>query len=303
MHIPDGFVDAKTWMTATVVSGGTIAYAAAKIKETASDKQVPLMGVVAAFIFAAQMINFPVAGGTSGHFLGAALAAIFLGPWAAILIMSTVLIVQLLFFADGGVTALGANIFNMGIAGVLVAYWSYTVILKVTKHRSAATFAAAWLSVVTGALLAAIELAASGTSPLNFVIPAMLAWHAIIGIGEGVATTVIVTSTARVRPDLLNAKIKPDLRLAYVGITASLLIAGVLSPFASGFPDGLERVARDLGFSDSAAAGMKTVMTDYAAPGVAHEGVSTAIAGVFGVIVVLAVVYIFSAVLPKKTES
>jgi cobalt/nickel transport system permease protein len=159
--------------------------AARKTRSQLGERQIPLMGVMAAFIFAAQMINFPVAGGTSGHLLGGALAAIMLGPWSAMLVMASVIGVQGLLFQDGGLVVMGANIFNMGL--LTVALGSLYHNLSGTQHRGVRLAMAggiAWLSVMAGALATSLELWLSGTSPLQIVVPAMLSVHALIGIGE-----------------------------------------------------------------------------------------------------------------------
>lgn len=208
MHIPDGFLDAKTWGALWVVSGGSSGYAANRVRGVLGDRHVPLMGVTAAFIFAVQMLNFPVAAGTSGHFMGAALAAVLLGPWSGCLIMAVVLAVQCLVFADGGVTALGANIFNMGIAGCFSAHWIVRALGKLTGGRfpALAAFLAAWASIVVAAAVCALELAVSGAAPLSAVLPAMGGVHALIGIGEGVITVLVLRSLAAARPDLLELR-------------------------------------------------------------------------------------------------
>ncbi|MFZ5651030.1 MAG: energy-coupling factor ABC transporter permease [Bacillota bacterium] len=195
MHIPDGFLDAKTWISTAALSAGAIGYSIKKSREELDERQVPKLGIMAAFIFAAQMVNFPVAGGTSGHLLGAALATILLGPWNACLIISAVLVVQCLGFQDGGITALGGNIFNMALFGVIAAYLVYNIFSRVLKNpagRSISIFLAAWASVFVASTLAAIELAVSGTVPFSVVFPAMAVWHALIGIGEGIITVVVV---------------------------------------------------------------------------------------------------------------
>lgn len=206
MHIPDGFLDTKTWVATAAISAGTLGYAVTKTKETLNDRQVPKMGILAAFIFAAQMINFPVAGGTSGHLIGGALAAITLGPWAAALILSSVLIIQCFFFQDGGLTALGANIFLMGIVASFTAYWIYNLIVGASKDKQRiviGTFAASWLSVFVASIVCSLLLFISGTAPLNVVLPAMAGWHALIGIGEGIITTLVVTYLVQVRSELV----------------------------------------------------------------------------------------------------
>jgi len=193
LHIPDGFLDAKTWVATTVVGAGALSYSLKKVREEFNERLIPVMGVLAAFIFAAQMINFPIAGGTSGHLLGATLATVLLGPWCSGLIISTVLIIQCLFFNDGGLTALGANILNMAFIGSLVAYGVYKLVSGKSRFEQAAIFLAAWSSVIAAALVATVELALSGTVPFHVALAAMLSWHFLIGIGEGLITVVVVS--------------------------------------------------------------------------------------------------------------
>ena len=188
MHIPDGFVNTGTSVVTWVASAGGLSYAVRRVNKELGERQVPLMGVSAAFIFAAQMLNFTVAGGTSGHLLGGALAAILLGPWAGMLVMTSVLAVQALLFQDGGLLALGPNVFNMAVVGVLVGWLTYEGLRRLLGSRTwgqmAAGFAAGWLSVVVASIVASVELALSGTSPFGVVLPAMGVVHALIGIGE-----------------------------------------------------------------------------------------------------------------------
>jgi cobalt/nickel transport system permease protein len=193
MHIPDGFLSTPVWATMDAVAAGTVAVAVRRVNERLDPAEVPLMGVTGAFIFAAQMVNFPVAGGTSGHLLGALLASVLLGPWAAILVMTTIFLVQCLLFQDGGLMALGANLFNMGILGAGLGYLAYRGLRSLLGGREApALFAAAWLSVMAGAAAAAFELAASGTVAGPPVFRAMLGVHALIGVGEGLITVAAV---------------------------------------------------------------------------------------------------------------
>ena len=208
MHIPDGFLDTKTIIITAAISAGALGYGIKKVNQKLGERQVPLLGITAAFIFAAQMLNFPVAGGTSGHFLGAVLAAVLLGPWAACLIMAVVLIVQSIGFADGGLTALGANIFNMGVVGGILSYYIF-VALKRYLPRTRGGFLssvalASWLSIVLASAACALELALSGTSPLNVVLPAMVGVHMLIGIGEAIITTAVVSIVLGTRPDLVS---------------------------------------------------------------------------------------------------
>ena len=210
MHIPDGFLSVATVATTYAVSAGGVSNAVRVVSKKLGEKQVPLMGVLAAFIFAAQMLNFPIVGGTSGHFLGAALAAILLGPWASVLIMSCVLIAQCLIFQDGGLLALGANILNMGIIGSFGGYYVYRLaILLVGDSRRGKLFGGffgAWSSVFMAAVACAVELAVSGVSPIMVVLPAMAGLHALIGIAEGLITGAVLSLLLATRADLLQLK-------------------------------------------------------------------------------------------------
>jgi cobalt/nickel transport system permease protein len=207
MHIPDGFISTGTAAATWLASAGSVGYAVRRVNRELNERQIPLMGVTAAFVFAAQMMNFTVAGGTSGHLLGGALVAILLGPWAGMLVLTSVLAVQALLFQDGGLLALGANVFNMAVVGVLVAWVVYTTLRRLLGDRTWATmvsgFAAAWLSVFVASLVAAAELAISGTSPWLVALPAMGLVHALIGIGEGLITVGVLAFLRVARPDLL----------------------------------------------------------------------------------------------------
>ena len=209
MHIPDGFLSHGINAATFIISSGACAFGVKKVNQNFGEREVPLMGVTAAFIFAAQMINFPVAGGTSGHFLGAVFSSVLLGPWASLLIMTIVLIVQCLGFADGGLTALGSNIFNMGVIGALggytIFYMIYALFKKSHKGFFIALAMASWLSIVMGASAAAIELAISGTSPLKITLPTMAGIHAIIGMGEAIITTAALSLILKTRPDLVKS--------------------------------------------------------------------------------------------------
>lgn len=210
MHIPDGFLNIATVATSYAVSTGSIGYALRQARKKLADKHVPLMGIMAAFIFAAQMLNFPIIGGTSGHLIGAALAAILLGPWAAVLIMTCVLIAQSLIFQDGGLLALGANILNMGIIASLTGYYLYSVTtrLRGTTRQGIlfGSFIAAWGSVVLASTACAIELWVSGVVPIQIALPAMAGWHALIGVGEGLITMAVLSLVMATRGDLLQLK-------------------------------------------------------------------------------------------------
>ncbi len=207
MHIPDGFLNLPVIFVTWVLAIALIAIALNKVQAEYQEKAVPLMGVCAAFIFAAQMINFPIPGGTSGHLLGGTLAGALLGPWAGSLVMTVVFIVQAVLFQDGGLTVLGANIFNMGLVGTFGGYYLYKAIRFAIGRDKLPGMAigvavAAWTSVVIASILCAIQLALSGTVPLGVALTAMAAWHVIIAIGEALITLVALTFIWRTRPDL-----------------------------------------------------------------------------------------------------
>ncbi|WP_082065396.1 energy-coupling factor ABC transporter permease [Aliterella atlantica] len=207
LHIPDGFLNLPVIAVSWLVSIGLIALALNKVQADYQERAVPLMGVCGAFIFAAQMINFPIPGGSSGHLLGGTLAGALLGPWAGTLVMVAVFIVQAVLFQDGGLTALGANIANMGLIGTFGGYYLYRAIRFAVGRDSIRGLAiaasiAAWTSVVVAAIVTAIQLALSGTVPLQLALTAMVSWHVIIGIGEALITVVALMFVWRTRPDL-----------------------------------------------------------------------------------------------------
>ncbi|MBM4415349.1 MAG: cobalamin biosynthesis protein CbiM [Chloroflexi bacterium] len=208
LHIPDGFLSLPVAAAGYVASAVAIAVAVHMTNRRLGERAVPVMGVMGAFIFAAQMMNFPVAGGTSGHMLGGALGAICLGPWAAILVMTSVVALQALLFQDGGLGALGANVFTMGVVTALAGAALYAVLRPLAEHSSSlrvvASFAVAWTTVMLAAALTSVELALSGTSPLAVVLPAMLGVHALIGVGEGLITAGALSFLLATRPDLVG---------------------------------------------------------------------------------------------------
>lgn len=208
LHIPDGFLSVPVASVMYVASAIVVGAAVRQTNRHLKESTAPLMGVLAAFIFAAQMMNFPVAGGTSGHMLGGALAAILVGPWAAVLIMTTVVGVQALVFQDGGLAALGANVFNMGILTAFVGYAIFRATAGIMRGSRTAmlagAFAAAWITVMVSAFATSAQLAMSGTSPWSVVLPAMMGVHALIGIGEGLITAGAVGLVLSARPDLLR---------------------------------------------------------------------------------------------------
>ncbi|BAB75646.1 energy-coupling factor ABC transporter permease [Anabaena sp. FACHB-709] len=305
MHIPDGFVSVPVAGATSLVSLAGLLVASGRSQTAFGIRRAPILGLTTAFIFAAQMINFPVAGGTSGHLLGGTLAAIVLGsPWAGSLCIATVLIIQAVLFADGGITALGANILNMGFIGVWVG-WMLTQTLQRLFGGSKARLPlaagiAAAVSVVVAAIACAIELVISGTASIA-VLPAMTGVHILIGIGEGLITGGVLTYLAKARPDLLPGE-QEEFRGWLVPVVSIVLVAGALSLLASAWPDGLERVAEDLGFiklSEEVRISVPTPLADYGIEGLGAIG--TSIAGLLGAAVCFAVAFgIAKVVRPKN---
>lgn len=299
VHIPDGMLDSKTWITAWAGSAGALGFAVREVRRRLTDSKLVLMAVLAALIFALQMLNFPVAGGTSGHFAGGAAAAIILGPWPAVLVMSCVLIVQALFFADGGVTALGANMVNLAVVGPFVGWWLYSTLAPASApapRKSAAAFASAWAGCFSAALTAGLMLWISGRVPLGAALGAMGFWHALIGIGEGLITAGLVSYLLSVRPDLLDGR-STDRRTSMVPVVVTLGITAVaaagLSFLASSHPDGLEFVYFETGLGARFAERVliDSPMPDYVLPGIGNEALAGILAGVVGLALTGALMY------------
>jgi cobalt/nickel transport system permease protein len=213
LHAPDGFVSVPIALAMWVATIAVVAYAVRRTNRHLDDRAVPLLGVMAAFIFAAQMFNFPVVGGTSGHLLGGVLAAVMLGPWAGTLVMTAVVAVQALLFQDGGLLIMGANIFNMGIVGTLGGYGLYRGIARALggeeRGRLPAAAVAAWVSVVAGSVAMALQLGASDVVPLELALPAMVGVHALIGIGEALITVAALAFIGVTRADLFRLRDAP----------------------------------------------------------------------------------------------
>ncbi|MEM6400761.1 MAG: energy-coupling factor ABC transporter permease [Cyanobacteria bacterium P01_D01_bin.116] len=306
MHIPDGFVSVPVAAATTVASIAGLGIALGRSKDAFGVRRAPVLGLTTAFIFAAQMINFPVAGGTSGHLLGGVLAAVVLGsPWAGAICSAVVLIIQAVLFADGGITALGANIFNIGFVGVWVGWLLFQTLHRLlggSKSRLplAAGIAAA-VSVPVAAIFAAIELAISGTANFGVILPAMAGVHILIGVGEGLITGGVLTYLITARPDLLPGNDEEQIRGWVVPVVSILLVAGLLSLFASAWPDGLEKVAEDFKFIDLAEdirISVPTPFADYTFNG--NENIGTSIAGILGSIVCFGVAWGIAQVAKPK---
>jgi len=293
MHIPDGFLSVLVSIFFWILSVLLISLVLRRVGSDLGERQVPLMGVLAAAIFAAQILNFTVVGGTSGHLLGAALAAILVGPWAAVVVLSCVVAVQALLFQDGGLLVLGANLFNMAIVSVAVAHMVYRSILKLSGGRRwgifAGSFLAAWASIFLSALSAGLQLALSGTSPANIAIPTMGGIHALIGTGEGLITLGALAFLGSVRPDLLQTDpaTSSGARAIWLGGLLISLVLAVVSPLASRYPDGLEWVAQQQGFLHLQREPLYRLVPEYLLPGIADRNLATVLAAVIGVAVLL----------------
>ena len=307
MHIPDGFLSVPVSILLWLITIIVVGYALKRTSTDLGERQVPLMGVLAAAIFAGQMLNFAVAGGTSGHLMGSAIATILLGPWAAMLVLTCVVSIQALIFQDGGLLVLGANIFNMAIIGVAVAYMAFRSVQKLAGGKPwgifVSGFIAAWLSVEAAALATAFELAISGTSPANIAIAAMGGIHALIGIGEGLITVGALAFLYASRRDLLKAGEVVPAHGNFVwaiGLALAMLLA-IASPLASSHPDGLEWVAEQKGFLESAKSPLYKIVPDYLFPGVSNTTLATILAGIIGVLLVFVVAIAVAMMRRRKT--
>lgn len=309
LHIPDGFLSTGVAIIGWVLAIAAIGFALRQTRGQLGEKQIPLMGVLAAFIFAAQAINFPVAGGTSGHLLGACLAAIIMGPWAAVLIMTAVIAIQALIFQDGGLIVLGFNIVNMGVIGAFAGSFVYSQLKRwLGAGRNSVLIAGAvgaWLSVMLGASATAIELVASGTAPFGVAFPTMAGVHVLIGIGEALITVGALTFIYATRRDLLNigeqAPAQTSANWVIVGLAIAIVVA-VFSFAASPAPDGLERVAEDSGFLHLALAPVYNLLPDYTIPFIGNELVSGVVAVVLGTLIVFGIA-VGIARLQRRTTS
>jgi len=305
MHLPDGFLDAKTALLSSGVAAAGVTVALRQVRASLEPRQMPMLGLGAAFVFVAQMLNFPIAGGTSGHLLGGVLAAILLGPGAAVLVMTCVLIVQCLMFADGGLVSLGANVFNMGVVNVCGGYFVFKLartFIRMEHHR-AAVFAAAfagWFGMVLAAAVCAGELALSQTVPWAYAFPAMVNTHMLIGIGEGLATGLILLAVLRARPELVVNSLQSGRALrgrdVLYGVLLCLGLALFVAPFTCSWPDGLESIGQRLGLP------AKTVvapLSGYRFPFLESAAGTTAVAGAIGTVVAFIAAYILArAVVP-----
>ncbi len=313
MHIPDGFIDGKTALTAAAISVAGVGLALRQVRRDLPARRMPLLGLAAAFLFAAQMVNFPVAGGTSGHLMGGVLVATLLGPSAAVVVLTTVLIVQCFLFADGGVSALGANVLNMGILGAGGGFLVFSLVarrMKGARGRVTAIAFAGWCSTVLASVGCAGELAWSHTVSWSAGFTMMTGTHMLIGIGEGTISALAYLAIQRTRPDLIPELAKSDNQavpgrrgeLLGYGLLVALAIAVFVAPFACPLPDGLEVVAARLGFDQrSAGTAFHGVAPDYRMTGIHSAAGATALAGALGTVVVFGLAVLLGHVLVRKT--
>lgn len=309
MHAPDGFLNAGTAVATGALSAGAVGASLRQMRTGLADRYVPLAGLTAAFVFAAQMVNFPVAAGTTGHLLGGALAAILLGPAAGAVVVTVVVVVQALAFADGGLTALGYNVLNMALVTAFGGYAIFVLSRRLLPDTAAgviaATALAAGLSVPLSAMAFSIEWLFGATAPVPFdtVFGAMVGVHLLIGVGEAAISAMAIGAVLAARPDLVHGardlsrtqiadRAHVGMRGAVIGaVLVALIIAAVVSQFAAEQPDGLERVAAEQGLDaqaqDHAFAGAP--FADYATTGMRNEQLSLAVAGGAGVAVTLLV--------------
>lgn len=301
MHLPDGFLDARTALLSTGAAAVGVGIALRQVRTSLQPRQMPLLGLAAAFVFAAQMLNFPVLGGTSGHLIGGVLTAVLLGPSAAVIVIACVLIVQCLMFSDGGLVSLGANVFNMGIVSVCGGFLVFRLVRRAIhmEENRATVFAAAfaaWCGTVLASLSCAGQIAWSGTAPWALVFPAMANVHMLIGVGEGLATGLIVQAVLRRRPELVAGARENQPRVARgflgYGLLLSAGLALFVAPFACPWPDGLDSVARALGFEHHATyAGPRAPFAEYRFPWVGSATAATAIAGLIGTVLAFVAAY------------
>lgn len=302
MHIPEGFINLPTSLGAAAVAGASVWGSLRIASRDLKDRLVPFAGLTAAFIFALQMLNFPVAAGTTGHLLGGALAAILLGPWLGIVAVTVVVVIQALLFADGGLVAMGLNVVNMAVITSLAGWYVFRGVVKVLPRRSGVVFGAvagAWASVVVSSIGFSIQYALGGVGGVDpvLVFQSMVGVHALIGIGEGLITAAAVGAVLAARPDLVtgarglsnieHASTSLSRRavggFVAAGLAVAIALVVVIAPIAGADPDGLERVAEDTGFAAVAGANAYSgPLADYGVAGLDNEALGTIIAGIVG---------------------
>ncbi|MBE3132400.1 MAG: energy-coupling factor ABC transporter permease [Acidobacteria bacterium] len=310
VHIPDGFLSAS--VAAASWSGAVVSVSAALAAERREPQPMSagLLGALAAFIFAAQMVNVPVAPGTSGHLVGATLAALLVGPWRALLVMAVVLAIQALLFQDGGITAYGANLLDMGLAGTLAGYAIATLVARTWRGLrgvAAGGVVGAFAATITGATLTAVWLSLSGLYPLRALLPFMLVTHVIIGLLEAALTGGILVTILKWRPDLVpdsgvesGGRRRIALGLGLFGV--AIAVAAFLAPLATGLPDGLDRTAEVLGFAGKARATWPAPLAGYRLPFATSLAAAPAVAGLVGTLAAGALAWVISRSLKPTND-
>jgi len=285
MHIPDGFLSTPVWAALDLLAVPCIGILTRRAQRSTDESKLPLLGVLGAFVFSAQMINFPVGPGVSGHLVGGTLLAATLGPAPAAIVMTAILALQALVFQDGGILCLGANIFNMAIAGVLAGYLPYRLL---SARKSLGLFARATLSVLVSACLALAELLISGVKMPGGILGVSLGFFVISALLEGGITVAVVKAIDRLNPAWVSAPQTTDRRgIGWIGVASIVLaVAGIL--FASAAPDGIEKLSADLGIAAQAKAIFSTPFADYELKALPVEWLRKAAAGLCG----LALIYI-----------
>ena len=294
MHVPDGFINAQVSAATGIISLGTLWAYIRNAKNLVADKLIALTGMMSALIFVLQMINFPIAAGTSGHLLGGALAVIVLGPSLGVICISIVVVIQSLLFADGGLSALGVNVLNMAIITSLTGWFTITLWKKIFGESQftliSGSVIAGLLSVVFSSIAFVLEYAIGGTVsvPLGNVLIAMISTHLLIGLGEGVITALIVSLLLRVRSDLVYVNSKKNksntLSTSYGVFIALILSLTLVTPYASSSPDGLESVASDFGFEETD--GVVLLLEDYGISSINNNFVSTTLSALLGILAI-----------------
>lgn len=327
MHLADGFLTPGVCLITGALAAGAVGLSLKKLEQTYAARTVPLTGMMAALIFAGQMVNFPIGLPVSGHLLGGVLAAVIVGPWAGCLAVALVLMVQMVLFADGGWLSYGANLLNMGVVGSLGGYAIYAQLRQwIGGPRGVliGAVAAAWLSVLAGSTMFCIEFAGShlnGDYDLGRIFGLMTVFHSVIGIGEALITGTIISYVLAVRPDLIYSA-EPALqsttqrnlagtgRFVWAGVIVALAIAAFAAPFASEYADGLEAVAERMNFGQLASESQPLVLGDYSLPlpGVDMSSsfwqkLSVSLAGLMGTMSVLAMALIFGRVFKPRLPS
>lgn len=302
MHISDGVLSGEVCVATGLLAAGAVGYSLHRLKDSLTDRTIPLTGMMASLVFAGQMVNFPIGGPVSGHLLGGVLAAVVLGPWAACVAIALVLFVQMALFNDGGWTVLGANVLNMSVVGSLGGYAVYAALRRACGGGFAGTVigavVAAWLSVLAGAALFCAEFRLSfrgADYDFQHVFMLMTLFHSGIGIGEAIITGSVISFVHAQRPDLLYLPASESPLLATIGRTmaagviAALAVAAFLAPFACGAPDGLNAVAQQ-DFAERVQPGAPLLLDGYKVPqlGADWQAVSVSVAGVGGTLAVLA---------------